>query len=921
MKADIRASPRAENAKLRARLAEAEETLRAIRNGEVDAFVVGERLYMLTSADAASNQMRGADLEQVSDVREITEWKEAESTLLEKDKSLTQIADLTPTILIRCSRDLRYLFVNRAAARFLGYAPEEIVGKTVREILGNDAFTTILPYIERVLQGERVEFETEITGSTAGRRFMHFAYAPERDSQNNVVGWLGTVTDITKRKRAEKALRASRSRLAADLEAITRLYEVGNRCVRAGNGFHQCLEMILDAAVFITGAEKGIIQLFDAGSGALVIAAQRGFEEPFLNFFARVRDESSAYGAAMLSAQGVAVEDVTRSELFVAQASLDALLAAGVRAMQSTPLVSGDGSLLGMISTHFSRPTRLDERESRLMGLLARQAADYLERKHAEEKLRESEERLRLAHSAANIGAFDWDIAGGLSVWAPETERMWGLSGGGFGGTYEDWKKQVHPEDLLGANDMVRRALADPDTPYSFEYRIIRPDGSVRWIYAKGSTIRDESGRPVRMIGINMDVTDRKQAEAERERLLAEEQRMREAAEAATRAKDEFLAVVSHELRSPLNAILGYARIARVKSHNAAAVTRNCEIIERHARMQQKLIEDLLDTARVISGKLKLELAPADLRLVLEEAVEVVRPAAEAKRIELATRFGKASKPLLCDAARLRQVVWNLLQNAIKFTPEGGRVELRMKRAGQRVNLIVSDTGRGIEPNFLPAVFDRFRQGDMSRTRRHGGLGLGLALAKQLVEMHGGTIEAASAGVGKGATFTVTLPLGAQQVASYPQPSRPIAEISAGPEAMPLKDLPRLDGMRVLVVDDQEEARLMIAQSLGEWGASVTAVASGREALALIQRSAFDALVCDIAMPEMDGFEVIGRLRSMESSTEPSRLSRLPAIALTALARPEERLQSLAAGFQTHIAKPVELAELIMVIATLIRNH
>jgi CheY-like chemotaxis protein len=261
------------------------------------------------------------------------------------------------------------------------------------------------------------------------------------------------------------------------------------------------------------------------------------------------------------------------------------------------------------------------------------------------------------------------------------------------------------------------------------------------------------------------------------------------------------------------------------------------------------------------------------------------------------------------------------LQNAIKFTPEGGRVELRMKRAGQRVHLIVSDTGRGIEPDFLPAVFDRFSQGDMSRTRRHGGLGLGLALAKQLVEMHGGTIEVASEGAGKGSTFTVTLPLGAPQVASSPQQARTGAEINAGPGAMTLIDLPRLDGLRVLVVDDQEETRLMIAQSLGEWGAAVTAAASGREALALIEGKKFDAMVCDIAMPEMDGYEVIGRVRAMGSAPELSHLSRLPAVALTALASPEDRMQSLAAGFQMHVAKPVEPAELIMVIASLTRNQ
>jgi PAS domain S-box-containing protein len=556
--------------------------------------------------------------------------------------------------------------------------------------------------------------------------------------------------------------------------------------------------------------------------------------------------------------------------------------------------------------------TSADAALNQMRGRAFEQVSDAV----IEEKLRESEERLRLAHSAANIGTFDWDIAGGLSVWAPETERMWGLPGGGFGGTYEDWKKQVHPEDLPGANDMVRRVLADPDTPYSFEYRIIRPDGSVRWIYAKGSTIRDESGRPVRMIGINMDVTERKQAEAERERLLAEEQRLREAAEAATRAKDEFLAVVSHELRSPLNAILGYARMAGAKAHNAAAVARYSEIIARHARMQHQLIEDLLDTARVISGKLKLELATADLRLVLEEAVEVVRPAAEAKRIDLETQFGRAPKQLLCDAARLRQVVWNLLQNAIKFTPEGGLVALRVERSGERVRLIVSDTGRGIEPDFLPAVFDRFSQKDMSRSRRHGGLGLGLALVKELVEMHGGTIEAVSEGKGLGATFTVTLPLNAPQAASHTPPPA-IAEMSARPTGLPPENLPRLEGLRTMVVDDQEEAREMVAEALGEYGAAVTVAASGREALELLQGSAFDALVCDISMPEMDGYELLRRLRAMEKAHG----RRLPAIALTALARHEDRLKALQAGFQAHVAKPVTLAELVAVLDSVVRVY
>jgi CheY-like chemotaxis protein len=243
-----------------------------------------------------------------------------------------------------------------------------------------------------------------------------------------------------------------------------------------------------------------------------------------------------------------------------------------------------------------------------------------------------------------------------------------------------------------------------------------------------------------------------------------------------------------------------------------------------------------------------------------------------------------------------------------------------MERDGQRVRLIVSDTGQGIEPEFLPAVFDRFTQGDMSRARRHGGLGLGLSLVKQLVELHGGAIEASSAGVKQGATFTVTLPMSAPQDATYLQPTPAITEVRAGPEAMPLTDLPRLDGVRVLVVDDEEEARRLVAATLGEWGAEVMTAASGAEARAIMTNAEFDVLVCDIAMPGEDGYDVISRIRALESQRGVPLSQRLPAIALTALARPEDRMQALGVGFQIHVAKPVELAELVVVIESLIRR-
>jgi len=525
------------------------------------------------------------------------------------------------------------------------------------------------------------------------------------------------------------------------------------------------------------------------------------------------------------------------------------------------------------------------------------------ETERASAELRESEERFHML--ADNIFQLVWMAdASGEGVW--HNHRWLDYTGM----TLEEaqgrgWMKAHHPDHIDRVAKGFKRAV-EKGEPWEDTFPLRSKTGEYRWFLSRAMPIRDAEGKIIQWFGTNTDIT-------ERERLLSKEQRLREVAEAHNRAKDEFLSIVSHELRTPLNAILGYSRMTHSKPHDATAVSRNTEIIERSAQGQLRLIDDLLDTARIISGKLKLELSPADLRQVLEDAIDVVRPAAEIKQIALTAQIDEAPQNLLCDASRLRQVVWNLLQNAIKFTPEGGHIAVRVERIGWRVRIIVSDTGDGIEPEFLPTIFDRFSQNDMSRTRRHGGLGLGLALVKQLVEMHGGSIEAASEGVGEGSTFTVTLPLNAPQVASYPPPA--IAEIGDGPTDIPMEDLPRLDGLRTLVVDDQEEARVMVAETLGERGAEVTVAASGREALELFEGSTFDALVCDISMPEMNGYELMRRLRAMETA----RGRRLATIALTALARPEDRLQALKAGFHVHVSKPVKLAELVIVLAGVVQ--
>jgi PAS domain S-box-containing protein len=554
---------------------------------------------------------------------------------------------------------------------------------------------------------------------------------------------------------------------------------------------------------------------------------------------------------------------------------------------------------------------------------LLRAINNAIEKAALRRQLDEQREWLRVTLSSIGDAVIATDTAGRVTFLNPVAAALTGwTSEAAAGQPVTEIFRIVNEETRAAVESPVARTISEGITVGLANHTILlAKDGREIPIDDSSAPIRDEAGVLRGAVLVFRDITERKQAEAKRAELLRKESAARAVAEAANRSKDEFLAVVTHELRSPLNSILGYTRIARTNAHDATQVERYCEIIERNAKVQQKLIEDLLDTARIVSGKLKIDAAPVDLRLVVEEALLVVRPAVEAKKIHLVTRIGNEPQQVIGDAARLQQVAWNLLQNAIKFTPEGGRVELRLERESQHVRLIVSDTGKGMEPEFLAAAFDRFSQQDMSSTRRHGGLGLGLALAKQLVELHGGRIEAASTGVGHGSTFTVTLPL--TNTGALPQ-LRAIAESSDSSEALPLDGLPRLEGVRVLIVDDQEEARLLVANTLNEWGAVVAMAASGQEAETLLTQAVFDVLVCDIAMPDVNGYEVLRRIRDFErqrGQREQALSQGIPAIALTALSHPEERSQVLRAGFRMHVAKPVEPAELIMVIASLLEKR
>jgi PAS domain S-box-containing protein len=457
------------------------------------------------------------------------------------------------------------------------------------------------------------------------------------------------------------------------------------------------------------------------------------------------------------------------------------------------------------------------------------------------------------------------------------------------------------PEDLLGRNiweefpnqensifyQQYHRAMAD-QAPLKFEsfFPTVKKWFAVH-VYPSGDGLAIYFD----------DISERRQAEEQRAKILAHAEAARAEAEAANRAKDEFLATLSHELRTPLSAILAWTSLLRIGKLDAATSSRALETIERNTKLQAQLIEDLLDVSRIITGKLRLQPRPVQLAASVEGALDAVRPTAEAKGVALGCTTEDVGA-VSGDPDRLQQVLWNLLSNAVKFTPAGGRVDVHLRQVGPSVEITVSDTGEGISPEFLPYVFDRFRQVDSTAGRAHGGLGLGLAIARHLVELHGGSIRAHSAGVGHGATFTVRLPMMAAPARS-PSGATQLGTALAGTRS---NGAPALEGTRVLVVDDEADARGYLTVALEQCGAEVVTAASAHEALESLQRQRPDVLVSDIGMPGEDGFALIAKVRALDAANG----GRLPAVALTAYARTEDRGRVLKAGYDLHLPKPID---------------
>ncbi len=742
-----------ELADLRRRLEEAEDTLRAIRNGEVDALVVddphGEVIYTLSTADYPYRLM-------------IDEMNQGA---------------------VSVSPDSIIVYSNRNFAAIVGFHGSSVSGSSFGEYVVPDMRDQFLQDLKQA-RTEAVRRDY-LLKHQSGREVPVLISFAKLQPQTNSISIV--VTDLTHQKELEEELRKAKTNLeeqveertralrdserrlyrilehsAEDLKAMRRLNEIGTRCARDGHDRPACLTEILKVAIEITGADKGNIQLVDQASGALNMGTESGFSESFLEFFAD-GEKSSACGIALQTQQRVIVEDVRHSALFVGNPSLKALNDADVRAVQSTPLVSSAGNVLGVISTHFSTSRRPTEQELRLMDLLARQAADYLDRKRVEE---------------------------------------------------------------------------------------------------------------------------------EREQLLMREHELRQTAEEANRLKDEFLAIMSHELRNPLNVILGYAELLLRSDEirGSASLQRMAGAVKRNAVAQSKLIRDLLDLSRLRSGKLELNRETVSPVISIENAIETVRADAAGKDIKIEVDAPDEVLFVEADPVRLEQVIWNLLNNSVKFTAPGGRIGVKLEPGPKEIVLTVEDDGQGIDPSFLPHIFEIFRQADSGTNRSQSGMGIGLAVVQQLVELHGGSVSASSPGIDMGSSFTIRLPRSDEKR----RPETPLLDLGVD----------SLDGMNVLVVDDSEDTTEMVRHLLQIGGANVIAVTSGFEALRVARENHFDAVLSDISMPGMDGFEFLSKLRALPG------YEHLPVVALTGFGRPEDVQRAQAEGFLAHLTKPFDIQTL-----------
>lgn len=767
---------------------------------------------------------------------------------------LSSIIKFSQDAIISCKPDLSINSWNHAAEKLFGYNETEILGKDLSIIFSSELLSESQKQFERIKTGENIfPFDAAQQCKDGRLIYVSISCAPIQDSNGEVTGFAVIARDVTERRQTEDALRESEEKYRTlvdtanegiwyiDKEANT-LYVNNRMAAFLGYEPDEIIGRKVPEFCFkedVTNAQERVTSTF-----------QGNFET--FDFRFRRKDGSS------------------------------------VEVLASTnPVHDSKGNFIGAL------------------GMFT----DITERKRVEGALDESELRFRNMADSAPVLIWVCDT-NKLCTWV---NKPWLAF---TGRTIEQemgngWLEGLHPDDYQRGLQTYNIAF-DELKPFNTEFRLQRHDGEYRWVVNRGVPMFANDHSFIGYIGSCTDITVRKEIENVREELLLRERQARAEAEAANRAKDEFLAVISHELRAPLNAMYGWARILQTKREqvDAATLAHAIDIIERSARTQSKLIEDLIDTTRIRTGKLRLDSKPVDLANLVQAAVDTARPSAKEKRITLAAVINTKAGIITGDPERLQQIIGNLLSNAIKFTPEGGHVSVRLERNDPNAQIFVTDTGIGIGADMLPHIFDRFYQVDKSSTTRgHGGLGLGLSLAQQLTELHGGTIQAVSAGKGQGATFVINLPLRALRGTGS------IGPVNTGT----LRDLNAkvsLEGVHVLCVDDERDARDLVTALLERFGAKVTAKPSAADALkALNSEEKFDVLVSDISMPGEDGYSLIRKIRALP----PEEGGKIPAIALTAFSRLEDKERTREEGYDQHVAKPVEPMKLVHTINELVQ--
>ncbi len=844
-------------------------------------------LHWLLARGVALRGRAGHPERLIGVMMDITQRKHADLLLRESERRFRTLSEAMPQLVWMCGPGGEIDYLNQRWRDYVGSDPAMWYGRNWQGLLHPEEVRHVVGVWRVHLDsGQPLEIKHRLRHRSGEYRWHLVRGVPLRDDAGRIVKWVGTCTEMHELELRERAARFL-NRLDLAFARMADADEIAALAVsRLGDyvAADSCALVNADAA---TGRLGGYREWrSDGREGGWPLAAL-----------------PPEICARLMAGEIIAARDVARDPTLADIA--DACAQHGIRAFIVAPHLA-EGRWVGalVVSSAVPRDWRVDEIQ--LLRDVQARTWPVVRRARAEAAVRRANLRFERAEEAAGGFVYEWDQAAARGACSDGVRRLLGYAPESAIPHSAAWLELIHPQDLARLDQEIGRALAGC-AGYALEYRVRHREGHYVDIWERGRATCATPGA-AQLTGSIVDFTARRLAEAQVAHLLEEEQSARAIAESASRLKDEFLATVSHELRTPLHAISGWAHVLARAELSRADQVRAVEAILRNAKAQNRIIEDILDVSRIITGKLKLDLQPLDLVSVVESALDTVKPTAAAKSIRVETAIERARLTVLGDAARLQQVAWNVLSNALKFTPAGGAVTIGLREAGGNAQLTVTDTGIGIAPEFLPHVFERFRQADGSITRRHGGLGLGLALVRHIVEMHGGTVHADSAGIDRGASFVLTIPAhSAAALAPAATPAREAREPAEPPAVA------RLDGRRVLVVDDEPDVLELAAKILTDAGAQVSTSGSARGALELVNQRAFDLLILDIAMPDTDGYALLCDIRARDAAHG----GRVCAVALTACAHTEERARALAAGFECHLAKPIEPPALVSAVALL----